>query len=250
MRGPPDPSRTARAPPPLTSQEWSRIAVICIMAFFVIFFWAAFEQAAGSMAFFGEERTDRHLPSFLSFAADEHGEFPAEWFQSVNPLMILLLAPVFASLWVRLATRGQEPSSPAKMAIGLISLGLGFLFMVFGAQINANTGLKVSPFWLFGAFLVHTCAELCLSPVGLSMVSKLAPLKFASLLMGTWFLANFIANFIAGKMAGLSDRIAESGFILPGHAGFFLIFVIAPCTAGVVLFMLVPLLKRMMHGRG
>jgi POT family proton-dependent oligopeptide transporter len=82
------------------------------------------------------------------------------------------------------------------------------------------------------------------------MVSKLAPLKFASLMMGTWFLANFVANFIAGQMSGLSDLIAEKGFILQGHAGFFLIFVIAPCAAGVVLFMLVPMLKRMMHGRG
>lgn len=235
---------------PLTMQEKSRIAVICIMAVFVVFFWAAFEQSAGSIALFGESYTDRTLPSWLNFLADKEGMFPTEWFQSVNPLFILLLAPVFASMWVRLATMGKEPSTIAKMAIGLITLGLGFIFMVVGALLTHGGSVKISPFWLFGALFVHTCAELCLSPVGLSMVSKLAPLKFASLMMGTWFLSNFFANFVAAQLTGQMDRIAAANFIFEGYAGFFFIFVIAPCAAGALVIVLLPKIKRMMYGKG
>jgi POT family proton-dependent oligopeptide transporter len=246
----------------LTFEEKQRVAVIFIMAFFVVFFWAAFEQASNSMNYFAMERTDRTLPAWLEWTVSPvkgpDGQviggprlFPAEWFQSVNPLFILLLAPLFASVWVRLATRGREPSSPAKMAIGLITLGLGFVIMVLGAHATNDGQLKVSPLWIIGALFIHTCAELCLSPVGLSLVTKLAPLKFASLMMGIWFLANMAANFIAERLAGMTDKIAETGFLgIPGYAGFFLIFVIAPCAAGAVLVCLVPMLKKMMHGRG
>ena len=240
---------------PLTFEEKQRISVIFIMAFFVIFFWTAFEQASGSMAYFGEERTDRSLPEWLAFAGtrpDGGGPafWPTEWLQSVNPLMILILAPLFAQMWVGLATRGKEPSTPAKMAIGLLTLGIGFLFMVFGALSGGDGGAKISAIWIFAAFFMHTCGELCLSPVGLSMVTKLAPLKLASGLMGTWFLANFIANFIAAQLSGQSDKIIASGFILPGYAGYFLIFVLFPCIAGVVLICLIKPLKKMMHGKG
>jgi POT family proton-dependent oligopeptide transporter len=120
--------------------------------------------------------------------------------------------------------------------------------MVFAAQANAN-GALAAPIWVLLAFFIHTCAELCLSPVGLSAVTKLAPLKFASLMMGIWFLANFFANWIAGQTAGQMDYIAQRGFFLPGYAGFFLIFLIGPCIAGLVLFALVPMLKKMSHGR-
>jgi proton-dependent oligopeptide transporter, POT family len=243
----------------LTFEEKQRVAVIFIMAFFVVFFWAAFEQASGSMNYFAMERTDRTLPTWLewtvaapdSAASGAPRIFPAEWFQSVNPLFILILAPIFASIWVRLATRGKEPSTPTKMAVGLITLGLGFLLMVFAAQATNDGQNKVPPIWLLGAFFIHTCGELCLSPVGLSLVTKLAPLKFASLLMGIWFLANMAANFIAERLGGMTDKIAATGFLgVPGYAGFFLIFVIFPCVAGAVLLFLVPMLKRMMHGRG
>jgi POT family proton-dependent oligopeptide transporter len=244
---------------PLTFEEKQRIAVIFIMAFAVVFFWTAFEQASNSMNYFALERTDRTLPAWLHWTIEPSKLadgtlahiFPVEWFQSVTPLFILMLAPIFASLWVRLATAGKEPSTPAKMAIGLITLGLGFLLMVFGALATNNGTVKVSPIWLLGAFFIHTCGELCLSPVGLSLVTKLAPLKFASLLMGTWFLANMAANFIAERLAGQVDTITRTGFLgIPGYAGFFTIFVIAPCAAGIVVVFLVPMLKRMMHGRG
>jgi POT family proton-dependent oligopeptide transporter len=252
-----DPAARAEAARPLTGEEISRIGVISILSFFVIFFWTAFEQSATSMAVFAEERTDRTLPwlpdslAWMVGGLPEGGGpalFPTAWVQSINPLFILILAPMFASLWVRLAVRGKEPSTPTKMAIALVSLGLGFFFMVFAAQANAG-GQLASPLWVLLAFFVHTCAELCLSPVGLSAVTKLAPLKFASLMMGIWFLANFFANLIAGLTAGQMDHIAKTGFILPGYAGFFLIFVVGPCAAGLVLFTLVPLLKRMSHGR-
>jgi POT family proton-dependent oligopeptide transporter len=235
---------------PLTFEEKSRVAVICIMAVFVVFFWAAFEQSAGSIALFGDSYTDRTLPSWLGFLADKEGMFPTEWFQSVNPLFILLLAPVFASMWVRLATMGREPSTIAKMAIGLITLGLGFIFMVVGALLTHGGSVKISPMWLFGALFVHTCAELCLSPVGLSMVSKLAPLKFVSLMMGTWFLSNFFANFAAASLTGQMDNIGAANIIFDGYAGFFFIFVISPCAAGVLVMLLLPKIKKMMHGRG
>jgi len=248
-----DPALAAASAAPLTFEEKQRIAVIFIVAFFVIFFWAAFEQASGSMAFFAQERTNRALPSWLNWLVGAPSGvaaiYPAEWFQSLNPLMILILAPVFATLWVRLARTRANPSTPAKMAFGLITLGISFVFMVLGAMASQG-GIKVTPLYLFMAFLLATCGELCLSPVGLSLVTKLAPLKFASLLMGTWFLANFFANFIAARLSGQVDRIAEAGFILPGQAGFFLIFVIAPIAAGIVLLVLVPMLRRMMHGRG
>src|SRR5262249_4379501 len=109
--------------------------------------------------------------------------------------------------------------------------------------------VRVSPIWLLAAYFLHTMGELCLSPVGLSMVTKLAPWKFGSLLMGCWFIANFVANFVAGVLGGLVNRIGEKGFILPGQAGFFLLFVIGPAAAGIITLALTPLLKKLMHGR-
>jgi len=258
---------------PLTTEEWHRVAVVCIMAFFVFFFWASFEQSGNSMALFAEERTDRSAPGWIEFAVPEntnatasesaarpgHKEFPAAWFQSVNAGMILLLAPVFAVLWVRLAKMRREPSTLLKMALGLIGVGAGFAFMVAGAYLSAGgaggapgTITRVSPLFLIGAFLIHTIAELCLSPVGLSLVTRLAPLKFASLMMGAWFLANFFANLTAGLSVGLSDTFDKgNGFFkfLGGQADFFLIWVALPVAAGLVLCALVPMLRRLTHGR-
>src|SRR5262249_36311512 len=184
--------------------------------------------------------------------------FPVGWFQSVNPLMILLLAPVFATLWVKLAAKGREPSTPVKMGIGMLIAAAGFVVMVFAA-LQSQSGpagadgkpgiLLVSPIWLCMAYLLHTMGELCLSPVGLSMVTKVAPWKFASLLMGAWFLSNFIANTAAGILGGMIGRIGNAGFILPGQAGFFLLFVIRPTIAGVVTVAVSALLKKLSHGR-
>jgi POT family proton-dependent oligopeptide transporter len=177
----------------LNKTERDRIWVIFILCFFVIFFWSAFEQAGASLTFFADEQTDRNVMGW---------EMPASWFQSVNPLAIVLLAPLFAGLWVKLGKRNMEPSSPLKMSIGLLLLSLGYVIIAVGVK-DVEPGVKVSMMWLISLYLVHTIGELCLSPIGLSMVSKLAPLRFASLLMGTWFLANATANKFAGTLSAL-----------------------------------------------
>ena len=223
----------AAAREPLTREEKQRIAVIFIVAFFVIFFWAAFEQAGASMNLFADRHTARTLAGF---------EFPASWFQSVNPLAILIFAPLLARLWVDLGRRGKEPNTPAKMGVGLILLGLGFGLMVLGAA-RADQGVLVSPLWLVGAYTMHTWGELALSPVGLSLVSKLSPARLVAMMMGVWFLANFVANWLAGQLSALMGDFSSL-------KAFFSIFMIAPIVAGVVLLAISPVLKRMMHGRG
>lgn len=192
------------------------------------------------------------LTKFFPESMVANPEYPTEWFQSVNSMFILLLAPLFATVWMWLGRAGREPSAPVKFALGLILLGVGFLFMVFGAQESQQGGdvIRVSGSYLLAAYCLHTMGELCLSPVGLSLITKLAPLKLVSALMGVWFLANFVSNLLAGYLTAYSEAIAEANFILPGLSGYFLLFVIAPIGAGLVLLMLAPMLNRMMHGRG
>lgn len=260
---------------PLTREEKHRMIAIFIVAFFVVFFWTAFEQADTSMGFFARDNTDRSIPESLGWltwlvpptkapaaetvaatqtavatpatAAAPVRELPPEWFQSVNPLLIVLLAPLFALLWSWLARLKLEPSTPLKMSIGLLAMGAGFLFMVIGAKYSAG-GALVSPFWLIAALAVNSGAELCLSPVGLSFITKLAPLQFASMMMGVWFTANFVANVVAGYLGGQVDGIAAA--LGGGQSSFFMIFVIVPAAMGLVMLALVPLLKKLMHGRG
>jgi POT family proton-dependent oligopeptide transporter len=129
---------------------------------------------------------------------------PASYFQSINPLGIIILAPLFGWMWVRLGASNAEPSSPVKMGLGLVLLCLGYVVIAFGVQgIDPTMDVRVSMWWLVALYVLHTMGELCLSPIGLSMVSKLAPLRFASLLMGTWFLANAAANKLAGTLSAL-----------------------------------------------
>ncbi|MFH0344287.1 MAG: peptide MFS transporter [Chromatiales bacterium] len=234
---------------PLNREEKERIAAMLVMAFFVMFFWLAFEQAGSSMTMFAERSTDRTTPRWLHWLlADD--QFPAAWFQAVNPAFILLLAPLFSMLWLRLGSAGFEPRTPVKMASGLILLGSGFLVLVFAATLS-DRGTPVSPLWLAAAYLLHTCGELCLSPVGLALVTRIAPLKYASMLMGVWFLANFGANLAAGYFAGMLDAFREGRLvtILGGQADFFLILVVTSCTAGILLWLIAPWLNRLMHGR-
>jgi len=217
------------------------------VAFFVVFFWAAFEQAGSSMNLFADKNTDLQAGSFT---------IPSSWFQSVNSGFIIIFAPIMASLWLVLGRRGLEPSTPLKMSIGLSLVGAGFLLLVI-AGTSADTGVKVSPMWLVGAYFLHTLGELCLSPVGLSYVTKVAPIKFASLLMGVWFLANAAANKVAGFLAGYTPTPGQAptspqeglgGYIqqLSGtNKGFFTIFVVTSFAASVVMLVCVPLLKRL-----
>lgn len=177
----------------LSKVERDRIVVLFVSAFFVVFFWAAFEQAGASLTFFAEEQTNRNLLGWT---------IPTSFFQSVNAVAVVLLAPVTAVIWVALAKRKSEPSSLLKQALGLIILALGYVVIAIGVK-GLGLGMKVSMFWLIALYVIHTIGELCLSPIGLSLVSKLSPIRFVSLLFGVWFLANAVANKAAGQLSGL-----------------------------------------------
>jgi POT family proton-dependent oligopeptide transporter len=231
-------------------QERAPLGVIFFLAFLGnIFFWTAFEQAGSSMNVFAKQSTDRTLWGLL-----EGEGFPASWYQAVNPACILIFAPVFAWLWVWLERRRLNPSTPMKFTLGLWLLGVAFIAMVFGA-IDAREGLA-APHWLLITYVVYTWGELCLSPVGLSMVTKLAPARLQSLMMGVWFFTFALSNLLAGLVARFSTQFVpdpktgEVGrtFLIEGVPGFFLMLVLAPIGAGVVLFGVAPILRRMMHG--
>lgn len=178
--------------PPLSSQEKGRVVAIFILAVFTIVFWACFEQAGTSLNFWAEDHTHRTIGTF---------EIPPAWFQSINALAIVLCAPLFAGLWIKLAKLHMEPTTPRKMAIGLAITSLGFLVMVMAANHAKETGGRVSWWWLALSYFLQTQGELCLSPVGLSMVTKLAPVRFAALMMGVWFVAIGLANKGAATIA-------------------------------------------------
>jgi POT family proton-dependent oligopeptide transporter len=229
-------------------EERRRVVSLFVVAFFVVFFWAAYEQAGSSMNLFADRNTDLNIGGF---------DVPSSWFQSLNPAVILLCAPLFAALWDALGRRGLEPSTPAKMALGLALLGTGFLFMMAGGA-RADRGVLVSPLWLTGAYVFHTFGELCLSPVGLSYVTRVAPARFASLLMGAWYLANAAANKVAGALAAFTPTPGEVRSAAPAggiqgffeeltrtNVGFYTIFVASSFAAAVVLFLFIPLLKRL-----
>jgi len=225
--------------------ERAPLGVILILAFFGnIFFWTAFEQAGSSMNIFALEKTNRTLWGLFG----EDG-FPATWYQSVNPLAILVFAPVFAWLWVWLEKRKLNPSTPLKFSLGLWLLGLAFMAMVFGA-LEARGGGLAGPHWLLISYIVVTWGELCLSPVGLSMVTKLAPKRLQSQMMGFWFFTFALANLFAGLVARFSTRVekGEITFAIEGLPGFFLMLVVFPIAMGVLIAILTPLLKKMMHG--
>ncbi|MCY4342755.1 MAG: oligopeptide:H+ symporter, partial [Gammaproteobacteria bacterium] len=203
---------------------------------------AAFEQAGSSMNVFAAQNTDRTLWGLLD------APFPATWYQSVNPAAIILFAPVFAWLWTFLGHRGLNPSTPTKFALGLWLLGLAFLAMVFGAM-DAQDGLA-APHWLLITFVVYTWGELCLSPVGLSMVTKLAPLRLQSLMMGLWFFSFSLSNLLAGLVARYSVKLesGEATFLIEGLPGFYLLLVVAPIATGFLIWFISPTLRRWMHG--
>ena len=187
----------------LTADEKNRIKAIVILTMFAIAFFAGYEQAGSSMTLFTEKYLDRNVNGF---------EVPTAWFQSINPLMILILAPLLSTFWGWLDSKGRGISIPRKMGHGLILLGLGFNVLIFallsrGGDVNElpDTSVK-SPMWfMIAAYFLHTVGELCLSPIGLSMVSRLAPVKYASLFMGVWLVSSAVANFFAGYLSSLTD---------------------------------------------
>lgn len=177
----------------LSKVERDRILVLYVAAFFVVFFWAAFEQAGASLTFFAEEQTNRQLFGMT---------IPASYFQSVNAVAVVILAPIIAAIWVALDKRNAEPNSLLKQSMGLIILAIGYAVIAIGVN-GVGMGMRVSMFWLIALYVIHTIGELCLSPIGLSLVSKLSPLRFMSLLFGVWFMANAVANKAAGQLSGL-----------------------------------------------
>jgi POT family proton-dependent oligopeptide transporter len=232
----------------LTSEEKQRITALALITVFVIFFWLAFEQVGSSLNLFAAQRTDRAVSGWLSNLVPQ-GEIPAAWFQAVNPFFVLLLAPLMASLWQRLGAR--EPSTHAKMALGLTLLGLAYMVMVLGAAAS-DGGVRVSPWYLIGFYFVYSLGELCFLPAGFSFVGRAAPARLASMLMGIWFTANFVANLMGGYLAGMAERIERGEYfqVLGGQADFFLIFVASCLTAGILLWLLVPTVSRLMHSAG
>lgn len=208
--------------------EQDRLWVILILGLFVIFFWMGFEQAGGTLNLFADQLTDRNFMDW---------EMPASYFQSLNPLLILLLAPIFAVFWMRLDQSPYALSIPVKMALGMIILGLGFVVMVF-AQQHAEAIGKVSPIWLVIVYTLFTIGELFLSPIGLSMVTKLSAASLVSMMMGIWFSFIAIASYLAGTLESLIEQwnIPLYSFLVMSSMG-----------AGVTLLLISPALKKRMH---
>lgn len=219
----------------LTTVERKRMGVILFLFIGCALFWAGFEQTGASLNLFAERYVDRFIPA-LNF------EIPTAWFQSLNAVFILIFAAPIAAIWVALAKRNLDPSAPAKFGLALILLGVGFLFMVFAAKIVAS-GDKAMPYLLALTYLLHTYGELCLSPVGLSYVTKLAPARYVSQMMGVWFLATSVGNLAAGLLAGMfeTDNVAA----MPGQYMKFVYFIVG---AGVILLLLSKPVKKLMGG--
>lgn len=195
----------------LTTREKRRIYALFILMTFSIFFWICFEQAGCSFTLFAENSTQRHIGNW---------EIPTGYFQSLNPLFIITIAPLMSMLWGWLASKGKEPTSVVKFCIALGLIGLSAIIMAAAAHFTNGDTFLVSPLWLVLTYLCATLAELCLSPIGLSLVTKLAPVQFASILMGTWFLSSFFGNLAAGVFSGYYEHMSHTLFfcILGGAA--------------------------------
>jgi len=211
-----------------SATERKRSAAILVLFLASALFWSMFEQAGSSLNLFAERNTNRNILGF---------EFPASWFQFVQPAFIIMLAPLFAWLWARLGDR--EPSSPAKFSLGLLAGGAGFAVLAWGAS-KASGGLLVSMWWLNATYLLHTIGELCLSPVGLSAMTKLAPVRVAGFMMGLWFVSISIGDYLAGKAASVYESMS-----LPNLFGTVAAFGVG---AAVILVLLIKPTVRLMSG--
>lgn len=218
------------------------VATIFIFMLFNAFFWLAFEQAATSVNFFTDEKTDRYIGTYL---------VPTGWFQNINPLVIVLLAPAFGVMWTALERRKRNPSQPVKIGLGLIWLGLGYVFMVVAGVQAREEGAKAMMALIAATYVLHTIGELFLSPTGLTYVTRAAPVKYRSLLMGIWFVSSFLAYVVGGKVAGLTEKIERGEISMPwnfgGQADFFFLFVVTSVGSGVLILALSPLLKKLMR---
>ena len=213
-----------------TGREWNRIVVIFLLFVFASIFWGAYEQAGSTLNLFGDRYTNNTVFGF---------SYPSSWYVSVQALFVIVLAPVIAWIWLKLGPR--QPSVPAKFVLALLFAGIAFLLLVpAGLAAQSGAGLKVSPLWLVGAYFIEEWGELCLSPVGLSAVTKLAPKRIVSLMMGVFFLSNSLGNKLAGWTAGFFSSMPLAQLFGA---------VAAVClVAAVIMFALVRPVKRMMGG--
>lgn len=219
---------------PLTSQEKKRTLAILILAVFVVFFWAGFEQAGSSLTMFADKLTNRHI-----FGTT----VPVTFFQSINPIFVLILSPIFAKIWITLANRKKgDMKIPTKMALGMITLGIGFIVMVCATMSiggSENPVMKASMWWLVITYFFNTVGELCLSPIGLSMVSKIAPVKLASLLMGAWLASSGVASILGGFIASNLESF--------GATEIFAVIAAVSIVLGIVLLFLSGKISKMME---
>lgn len=235
---------------PLSKVEHDRLRVILFLFVFVTVFWLAFEQAGGLMNIYADRYTDRVIGGT---------EVPAGYFQSLNPLFILLFAPVFSFLWMWLNKKDKSPDAPIKVFTGLILTSIGFVFLILGLFEIQVSG-KANMMWLILAYLFHTLGELCISPVGLSLMTKLAPLRLASLVMGVWFLMPAIANYLAGMVGAFSEKadqyefsinLAQSIGLEPQYSGLLVVFggvAVGLLVFAVILWSISGMLVKWMHG--
>lgn len=217
----------------LDGVERRRVQVLVVLFFACALFWAGFEQAGSSLNLFAERNTDRSIGGF---------EVPAGWFQSLNAIFIVVFAPVFSALWVWLAKRNMDPSTPVKFALGLAGMAAGFLVMVGAAKVVAG-GAQAAGYWLVLTYLLHTYGELCLSPVGLSSVTKLVPQRFVGQSMGVWFLATSLGNLVAGAIAGEFD--ADDLAAMPSQ---YMDIVWFGAGSALVLLLISPIVRKWMGG--
>jgi len=226
------------------SAEFGRTVVLMILILSTVVFWALFEQSAGSMTLYADRVVDREVGG-ITFTAGQFG--------SLNAGFIMLLSIPFAALWVWLAKRNMEPSTPVKFGLGILQAGLGFAVLVLGAQFPDQSG-KVAAIWLALAYLLHTTGELCLSPVGLSAVTKLSISRVVGVSMGTWFLATALSETVAtrlGKLAAIDTTGGEAGDVasaLANYTSLFEFLTYVGVGAGIFVFVISPLLRRAMHG--
>ena len=226
-------------------REFQMMCAAMILVVFNVVFWTLFEQAGSSLTLFADRNTDLSFFGLFSISAGQT--------QFFNAFFIVALAPVFAWLWNRMAAKGIEPTIPVKFGIALVGVGLGFLFLVWGAQF-AGPDFKVTIWWLAGLYLIHSMAELCISPVGLSMITKLSIARIVGLMMGVWFLSISVAQYVAGVVAQVASVETVGGQVtnlkvsLDTYAGVFWTIGLVSAAIGVLLLLLSPLIKKWMHG--
>ena len=226
----------------LTLDDWTRLGAIFILFAFATFFWSAYEQAGSSLNLFADQLTNNSIGihwTLFGAAVNFDYDFPSSWLQAVNSIFVIALAPAFAWLWVRLGK--HEPSSPAKFTWGLVCVALSFFIVAGGALVAQRSGGRVSPWWLVSVYLFSTLGELCISPVGLSTVTKLAPARFASLMMGVWFLSLAAGNKLGGVIAGHYDPHGSLPFL-------FLSVALSALAAAAVLAVLLRPIRKLMAG--